>query len=538
MTMIRKNKGLSIELQLLLAFLALGVNIVLVSLMGWWVSQRLVNRLQATEALWKINEGQTQIQSSERSMLTPFWTLEQRAKEQTRIKNAWTQINSGFSLYKTISSNSDPRRLGLSSEEQKQYADFIQAWDEWVTNHEEFLRLEGQYEALGIDLSRKTTLELSSEVNRLGSGQTIDTSGQAAAAYNKLNEMSIQTVTKKAPAFQKATEALLALLSTNESYADQLVATSRWVLLLTMFLCTALATFLALYFVRTIARPLTRLLQKVQESGLQVTGSVSQIAASGRQLEATLNEQAASTTEVLATAKQISSTSQELAKTVEGVTHLARDTAKSAEQSRTEMVAIEDTMMQLTKSTETIAAKLGNISDRASRINTIVTTITQVADQTNLLSLNASIEAEKASEYGRGFAVVAREIRRLADQTAVATLDIETIVREMQSSVATGVMEVDKFAAQVGQSAQAINTMGRQLTVMIEKVTSLTPQFVIVDQGMTNQATAAVQISEAMLQLSDTTSLNADALQDVNESLRSLEVTAQSLEREANQIQI
>jgi methyl-accepting chemotaxis protein WspA len=305
-----------------------------------------------------------------------------------------------------------------------------------------------------------------------------------------------------------------------------------------MFLCTALATFLALYFVRTIARPLTRLLQKVQESGLQVTGSVSQIAASGRQLEATLNEQAASTTEVLATAKQISSTSQELAKTVEGVTHLARDTAKSAEQSRTEMVAIEDTMMQLTKSTETIAAKLGNISDRASRINTIVTTITQVADQTNLLSLNASIEAEKASEYGRGFAVVAREIRRLADQTAVATLDIETIVREMQSSVATGVMEVDKFAAQVGQSAQAINTMGRQLTVMIEKVTSLTPQFVIVDQGMTNQATAAVQISEAMLQLSDTTSLNADALQDVNESLRSLEVTAQSLEREANQIQI
>ncbi|NJL67659.1 MAG: hypothetical protein HC894_14525 [Microcoleus sp. SM1_3_4] len=72
-------------------------------------------------------------------------------------------------------------------------------------------------------------------------------------------------------------------------------------------------------------------------------------------------------------------------------------------------------------------------------------TISKVADRTNLLSLNAPIEAEKAGEYGLGFAVVAREIRRLADQTAVATLDIEGMVRDMQSSVAAGVMEMDKF---------------------------------------------------------------------------------------------
>ena len=70
------------------------------------------------------------------------------------------------------------------------------------------------------------------------------------------------------------------------------------------------------------------------------------------------------------------------------------------------------------------------------------------------VGLHAAIEAEKAGEYGAGFAVVAREIRRLADQTAVATLEIEQMVKEMQSAVSTGVMEMDKFNKEVSSSVQ------------------------------------------------------------------------------------
>lgn len=83
----------------------------------------------------------------------------------------------------------------------------------------------------------------------------------------------------------------------------------------------------------------------------------------------------------------------------------------------------------------------------------MVTTITEVVDQTNLLSLNAAIEAEKAGEYSRGFAVVARENRRLADQTAVATLDIECIVNEMWASVSAGVVGMEPFAHEVQQES-------------------------------------------------------------------------------------
>ena len=92
-------------------------------------------------------------------------------------------------------------------------------------------------------------------------------------------------------------------------------------------------------------------------------------------------------------------------------------------------------MRQVMDAAGSINAKLAVLNEKAGNINQVVTTITKVADQTNLLSLNAAIEAEKAGEYGRGFAVVATEIRRLADQTAVATYDIEQMVKEIQSAV-------------------------------------------------------------------------------------------------------
>src|SRR6201999_4020148 len=107
-------------------------------------------------------------------------------------------------------------------------------------------------------------------------------------------------------------------------------------------------------------------------------------------------------------------------------------------------------------------AKLTVLSEKAGNINQVVTTITKVADQTNLLSLNAAIEAEKAGEYGRGFAVVATEIRRLADQTAVATYDIEQMVKEIQSAVATGVMGMDKFSQEVRRGVGEVQQVSWQ----------------------------------------------------------------------------
>jgi methyl-accepting chemotaxis protein WspA len=115
-----------------------------------------------------------------------------------------------------------------------------------------------------------------------------------------------------------------------------------------------------------------------------------------------------------------------------------------------------------------------------------------------LLSINAAIEAEKAGEYGRGFLVVAREIRRLADQTAVATLDIENMVRQMQAAVSSGVMEMDKFTEEVRSGVAAVSEINGQMSQIIEQVHGLNDRFTSVSLGMTQQSQGAGQINDAM----------------------------------------
>ncbi|MBD2667135.1 methyl-accepting chemotaxis protein [Richelia sinica FACHB-800] len=287
-----------------------------------------------------------------------------------------------------------------------------------------------------------------------------------------------------------------------------------------------------------MTKNLNSIIKQVQQSGIQVTSSATQIAASGKQLEASITEQLASTNEVTAAAKQISATSRELVKTVEEVATMSQVTTVAANESQKDLLKMESTMRQLLEATNSIAARLGVISEKANNINNIVVTITKVADQTNLLSLNAAIEAEKAGEYGLGFAVVAREIRRLADQTAVATIDIEQMVKQMQSSVSTGVMEMDKFATEVSRSVEDVANISMQMGQIIEQVQDLTPRYEAVSQGMEAQAQGATQISDAMSQLSSNSVQTAASLREINQAIAQLNQIAQGLRQEMSRFKL
>ena len=250
--------------------------------------------------------------------------------------------------------------------------------------------------------------------------------------------------------------------------------------------------------------------------------AVIQIGASSKELEATMTEQVASTNEVAATAKEIAANSKYLLKTIDEVDKTSQVTGQAAGDSQKDLTQMEKTMQKLAGSTGIISSRLGTISDKANSINSIVTTITKVADQTNLLSLNAAIEAEKAGEYGAGFAVVAREIRRLADQTAIATLDIETMVKEMQSAVSTGVMEMDKFTRDVEMGVDDVRSIGSKLESIIGQVQTLTPRFQQVSSNMEGQSQGAEQISEAMVHLTEASAQTSQSLRDINLALQQL----------------
>lgn len=268
--------------------------------------------------------------------------------------------------------------------------------------------------------------------------------------------------------------------------------------------------------IATMTKNLEKLVGQVKRSSIMLVSSATQIAASSKQQETTFTGLGTSTNEIAASVREISATSQDLVRTMQQVTTVTEQTAQLAASGRSGLDSMENQMRGLTGATQSISSKLAVINHKASNINRIMTTITKVADQTNLLSLNAAIEAEKAGEQGLGFGVVAREIRRLADQTAVATLDIEQMVNDMQSAVSAGVMEMDKFTDTMRRGVEETANIGKQIGEIITRVAELMPRFQTVKEGMQSQSQGAQQINEAMVQLTGSTRANIDSLRDFN----------------------
>lgn len=287
-----------------------------------------------------------------------------------------------------------------------------------------------------------------------------------------------------------------------------------------------------------LADDLSVLVGQVQRSGIQVNSTTGEIAATARQQQSTAAEIAATTAEIGTASKQISATSRQLVKTMNEVSDVAQEAAKVAGSGQAAIASMEATMRHIMEASGAITAKLAVLNEKTSNINSVVTTITKVADQTNLLSLNAAIEAEKAGEYGLGFGVVAMEIRRLADQTAVATYDIEKMVKEMQAAVAAGVRGMDKFSEEVRRGVEEIRQVSVQLARIIHEVQALTPRFQIVNEGMQSQAAGAQQISETLTQLSEAAQQTAESLRQSNQAIEQLNGAARSLQNSVTRFKL
>jgi methyl-accepting chemotaxis protein WspA len=274
------------------------------------------------------------------------------------------------------------------------------------------------------------------------------------------------------------------------------------------------------------------LVTRVKQASVELMSTATEFAATSRQQESTVQGFGASTNEIAAAVKQIAATSQELLATMEGLNAVSGQTADLAEQGQSGLSNLDSTMDRLAQAANAMAARLAAIREEAAEITGVVTTISKVADQTNLLSINAAIEAEKAGEQGLGFLVLAREIRRLADQTAVATLDIEQMVKQMQTAVSAGVMEIDRFAEEVRSGVGTVDRVGGQFGQIISQVKTLSERFDTVNHGMRSQSQGARQIGEAMGQLLDGARQTSLSLREFNAATESLRDAVTVLKQE------
>jgi hypothetical protein len=249
---------------------------------------------------------------------------------------------------------------------------------------------------------------------------------------------------------------------------------------------------------RSLSRDLRQslsLLNSLVKQVLDSTTLTTQITTSGQRLETMVAEQVASTNDVMTTAQEISEISAKLVNTVQQM-----DTA----------------FEELQQATGSLTKKLGAIAEKADGIDEIVLTITEISNQTKLLSLNASIQAADNEEGGQGFEIVAQEIVKLATETATVTRKIQPIVREMQTAVSSGVKEMNNFTS--------------------EHVEAITPHLQMVRQGMKAQLEGAQTISSAIAQLSTSSAQTANylkhTLDDTNSALEQLSRAVQQLQQE------
>ena len=183
------NKNQSMESRLKLAFGFMGVLILIMAIVGWVNSERLgnhtktlsINTVPSVDGLWKINEGQTQIESSERALLAASLTLEQRRAEITRIDNAWKQIDEGFKEYRGA-----PTLPG----EEELYADFEVKWKAWEAVHKKYLELNSAFESLGILAPGRKEVQLLRSGQAQANNPGVQTLRRAEEALLKLEDQA------------------------------------------------------------------------------------------------------------------------------------------------------------------------------------------------------------------------------------------------------------------------------------------------------------------------------------------------------------
>jgi methyl-accepting chemotaxis protein len=273
---------------------------------------------------------------------------------------------------------------------------------------------------------------------------------------------------------------------------------------------------------------LLALVQRIQRASVQLSSSINQIQAAATEQAASSAEQASAVNELSASLNEMSQSAATLVSSADNVGRNVNEIAAIVTDSNHKARQMMASMDAIGSSTRQTAERIKALNDKMDDINEAVATISMVADQTTLLSLNASIEANKAGEMGKGFSVVAQEIRRLSDRSIDSAGNISGMVRDIQRATESSALAMDKSSeeihhgvALVGDSSQALaaihESMERiqeQMDMILESVRAQAESSRMVQTTSAEMLSSANMVSKAASQTRSVTyELNAMATQ-------------------------
>lgn len=311
----------------------------------------------------------------------------------------------------------------------------------------------------------------------------------------------------------------------DEAEAFASVHTLRRSVLLWGIAVAGLAAAAGLLMARRISTPLLEGVNVLASSASEISATVSQIASTARQTASAVSETSTTVSEVRQTAEVASSKAM-------AVSDSAKRAEEASEQGKSATARNLEGMDRIENQMGAITASIMQLSEQSQTIGDIITTVSDLAEQSNLLAVNAAIEAAKAGDQGKGFAVVAQEIRSLAEQSKEATSRVRTILGDIQRGTSTAVLTTEQGGKAVMEGKDQAESAGKALALLAEAVEGAATAATQIAASSQQQAVGMEQVTSAMESIKQASGQSQEStkqlagaahdLQELGEKLRAL----------------
>ncbi len=330
---------------------------------------------------------------------------------------------------------------------------------------------------------------------------------------------------------QKAiyTQEVQSITQNLQAYINRVMSQQTQQALASLVVFGVLLSLLAMAWVWAL-RMLTRYIQEIDQTGNTISVATQQINATLQDQERFAAQQSAAVSQTTTTMDELGMSSKQSSEQASAALSGAQQALSLADDGNDLVQKTLEGMEMLRQKVEAIASQTTHLSDQTSQISAIIGLVSDLANQTNMLALNASVEAVRAGEHGKGFGVVAAEIRKLADQSKRSAEKINALLSEIQSAIHTTVIVTDEGQERVKQGLELAKETTETFRRVADSINDITLNSQQISLTSRQQAIAIQQVVEAMSALNQGVAQTAAGISQTKQSVQSLNQSAQNLQ--------